>query len=953
MKRFSGIFFVLLILAFSSLAFGVEIRGLVVDAKTGEPLPGVNVLVKDKPVGAATDEDGFFILSYETQEPFTLVFSYVGYKAKEIQISPDNIPKSLTVKLSEDVFRSEEIVVTGIASKTSRAVAEIAVSRVNAQEFSAVNAYQDISQLLFGKVAGVQLKPSSGNVGGGFRFYVRAGGGLNGNEQPVIYIDGVRVDNAQVTGFGVGGQGISTLADLNPEDIAKIEVLKGPAAAASYGTSGSNGVVLITTKRGQLVAGAKGGVSVEYKSVFGWNEQSYKYTENDFLSYKDANAIFRDGPIQQNRLSISGGTNFLRYYASWDRRLESGILRNNDMDRKTVRANIEAFPTQKLTLSISTQYSLNELSRPNNDNNIYGYLGNTLLFAQSYRFTDSASIEGLNDKWRNNHFLGSFKATYEPIKNLKGEFKIGMDNSNMRQDETFPANLVYAFVPSGRRRIYQRRSLQFTYDLNVSYTYNITPDLQATSIVGAQLLERKFRTNWQESEVFLTELIMDIGAGASFTDMGEGLTHQREAGIFTEHSLSYKDQYFLRLMLRRDYASSVGTKAPSIVYPKFGFAVRLDKYSFFPKLFNMMKARIAYGETGTLPNPTDPIPILWTAAQSGYGGGAVPSGFGNPEIKPERVKELEIGFDTEFLTNYSLEFTYYFLRAEQSIVDFRNPPSTGKTASNVPFNVGKSEGYGFEVLLQASPIRTRNFNLDFTITSSYQKNEVKDLGGAQPIFDPFDINVIKEGLPKHEFYTQKVLGASYDTSGVYVGPKLSDERFALGNPIPKYIGSFSTTLRLFRDFRIYVLLDWATGHKILNFTNVFATRFGNKKVYNDLRDQLSNLTPGTSEYKAVAEKLAFVDWRADYNFIEDADFLKLREISVSYSLRRWLDKFNATRYLGDVVLGFSARNVWTTTKYSGADVEVNFAGARSLVRGQDFLTLQNPRAFNFWIKISL
>ncbi|MDZ7358126.1 MAG: hypothetical protein ONB33_11035, partial [candidate division KSB1 bacterium] len=277
--------------------------------------------------------------------------------------------------------------------------------------------------------------------------------------------------------------------------------------------------------------------------------------------------------------------------------------------------------------------------------------------------------------------------------------------------------------------------------------------------------------------------------------------------------------------------------------------------------------------------------------------------------------------------------------------------------------------------VQARLINRRNLQLDLSVTNNYQTNKVKDLGGAQPIFDAFDLNVFKEGLPKHAFYTQKVVGALFNPDGTYKGPDvLKDEngqelRVNFGTPIPTYTGSFTMNLRFLRNFSLYVLTDWATGHKMFNNTKEFAIYLGNafgiganNKRYRELQDilgikewydNIQKAEVGSEEYKAAAVEYAKMDRRYDGNFIEDADYFKLREISLSFSFRDLLYKVYANRYISDLVIGVSGRNLWTATKYSGADIEMNFSGARSLERGQDFLTLQNPRVYNLWLRISL
>jgi hypothetical protein len=267
------------------------------------------------------------------------------------------------------------------------------------------------------------------------------------------------------------------------------------------------------------------------------------------------------------------------------------------------------------------------------------------------------------------------------------------------------------------------------------------------------------------------------------------------------------------------------------------------------------------------------------------------------------------------------------------------------------------------------------------LINNYQENEVKDLGGAQDIFDGFDVNVIKVGLPKHEFFTQKVTGALFNEDGTYAGPELLEDangqplRVSFGNPVPNYTGSFSLNFRLFKNANVYLLTDWATGLSVFNSTNTFAYSFGNNPRFNELATQLgiagtdladgiaffsepvegvTPLNPGTSEYNAAAEEFARLDWTVNGNFVEDADYFKVREISVSYSLRDLLPKIGGVNnYLKDMVIALSATNVFMKSKYSGPDPEVNFRGSRDLTRGQDFLTLMQPRTYNVSFRFSL
>lgn len=961
----------LLMVLLSYPAFAMEIRGVVVDFKTNQPLAGANVFIKGTNVGAAADKDGRFFFNFDAAQNFTLVASFMGYKKFEREFAPSADLSNLKIEMQVDVFQGEEVVITGVASKREKAVAEVAVARVSASQLTVTNSYQDISQLVTGKIPGVKIEPSSGNVGGGIRFNMRSAAGINGDEQPLVFVDGIRVDNSQFRGSPnnrVGGQGISMLADLNPEDIENIEVLKGPAGAASYGTSGSNGVVLITTKKGQFVPGLPKGISLDYKMVSGYNTQSYEYSEDDFPSYESINKVFRDGRILQHSLSAYGGSGLMKYYFGIDKRYEDGISPNNYMDRQSIRGNFDVIPNEKLLFSVSSGYTLNENSRPYNDNNIFGFLGNTILSPTPWMVTDSAAVYGLKNVTQSNRYFGSVQLQYRPFKNFEAQATLGVDDGDIRLDNTFPANLMYAFYPAGRRGIENRQNTQYTYHFDAKYTYNPLADLSITSTVGAQLFDTKTKGTFMARYDFLTELITNIGAGANVEEADETFLHTREAGIYTSHAVSFMDQYFMTLMLRQDYASAVGYEAPNIFYPGVSFAVRLDKYKFVPSLFNLAKFRAAYGESGQLPTSLDGIPLLWGAESSGYGAGAVLAQIGNDAIEPERIKEFELGFETEFFTYYSAEFTYYRQMAENSIITFQNAPSTGKTITATPINIGKSEGWGFESLIQAKPFTSDKFQLELSLTNSFQKNEVTDMGGAQPIFDGNTINVIKVGSPKHAFYDYKIKGALFNADGTYAGVDRETEKSYLGNPIPEYNGAFSVNFNFLKNFNLNVLTDWATGYQVLNDSKRFAIYFGrnlggpNNKRYRELQDLLGirdwyddvqAVTVGSTEYIAAGHEYARMDYRYKSNYIEDGDYFKLREVSFSYSFKDLLPKIYKGRIVSDLVLGISGRNLWTTTKYSGADIEVNYAGARSLTRGQDFLTLQQPRVYNLWLRVSL
>ncbi|MEM1270894.1 MAG: TonB-dependent receptor [Bacteroidota bacterium] len=926
------------------------ILGKITDSDTGEALPGASVLIEGTSFGAAADIDGNYAITGIDPGDYTLRITYVGYLASTSEVTIGTGETRVDIALDPDFAGLEEVIVTGISGTTSRARSEVSVERLDTRELLDKNQYTDVSQLMTGKIAGVRVLPSSGNVGGGLRFIMRGGGGLNGQGTPLIFIDGVRVNTAEFEGFATGGQGVSVLSSLNPDDIESIDVLKGPAASALYGTSGSNGVVIIKTKRGGLTSGNESSLAINYKGVYGQNRRADSYNEDLFVSAADANAVFRDGGVQQHTLSVSGGSGRVRYFGSFEQRNEEGHLPNNQLERRNFRVNFEAFPTENLTVAASANYGVSNIDRPQNDNNIFGFLGNTLLRPSSYGFTDSLAVLGFENTIDIDRFLGSVEATYRPVKGLSVRTSLGFDGSNIRNDALQPQNQFYSGVVNGERNTLNERVQQYSGDFSATYNVQATPRLSSTTIVGAQFFTRTREQSFFTRQNFPSELITNIGAGSDFIQGDELFTDRREAGILAQQSFDFDGTFFATAGARYDFASAFGVDAPAIVYPKASAAIRLDRL-FNTGPFNFFKLRAAYGQTGVLPGLLDGSILLWTAEEFGYGIGAVTDFIGNTEIEPERVSEFEFGFDANlFSDRLNTTFSYYIQDASDSIIDFQNAPSTGLTASDVPFNVGGIDISGFEASIDYTVFRSRTNALNLGFIWNYTTNEVEDLGGAQPIFDGFDINVIEVGLPRSEFFTREVTGARFAEDGTYAGVEITDDRVALGNPFPDHTGSFSANLQLFSNFSVYALADWALGHRIFNNTLLFARRFGNDPRYNELgallglREQegVTALEVGSQAYNDAANEYALLDWRHDSNLLEDADTFKLREVSIQYDASSLLRN---QPYVRNLSIALAGRNLWQSSKYSLPDSEVNFDGGRSLIRGQDFLTLPAPRTF--------
>ncbi len=970
MKRYFLLilFTVFLLLGNTLLAQNATVTGTVKDAKTGEPLVGATVELIGKVkttgrIGAITSPEGKYTIRSIPPGEYTIRLQFVGYKTimEQITLSADET-KQMDLEIMPDIIGLDEVVVTGVASRNEKAVSDVAVARVNAASIQESFVYNDFGQLVAGKIPGVQVQTSSGNVGGGMRFQVRGGGGLNGAGQPVIFVDGVRINNDQI-GTDVGGQSAGALADLNPEDIANVEVLKGPAGAALYGTSGSNGVVLITTKRGlRGKAGDFFGLNYEYNT--GWNEQAVEYSEDDILSAKHANDVFQDGPFQEQTLSLQGKSGIFNYYTSFTDRKEEGIVLQNEFDRKSVRANFSAVPNEQLNLNVSTNYIVSKNARSQNDNNIQGWMGNTILASSPWGFTDSTAISKIDNIINSNRFIGSAQLNYTPnwLPGLSFAGTVGMDAMDYRNDAFYPTGYFYPGVETkGEKTIFHRMRRQMNFDLSAAYEYDITDRIKAVSTLGTQMFSNYTETSDLTIQSFSTTRITNLNAASDFISADDGRGDFREAGIFFNQDINIDDTYIFTVGARNDYSSVIGADAPSIFYPRISSAVRMDQlFDLGP--VNFLKFRAGYGQNGQLPGSLAAYPIRWAGGQSGFGVGALINSIGNPEIEPERIHEFEVGFEIEFYNAYGIDFTYYNGWANKSIIGAPNAPSTGLTATTIPTNIGEVKSWGFESMIYATPIFTKDYQLDFNLIFNYSDNEIIKLGpDGQPILGGFGEIGWYEGERRNSFIVQKVNGARFDEDGNFIGLDVDEENTYAGTPIPIYNGSFNTSFRFLKNFRVGMLWEFATGHQVSNNTRSFQVQFGNDVEFNTLSAQLfggdeeiEQLTPGTDEYIAAANAYAQLNPNYAANFIEDADWLRLRELSFRADLTEYLDMLIKDSFIRKIAVIASVRNVALFTTYSGADPEVNFDGSRTTVtRGIDFLTLQNPRTFTFTLDLGL
>lgn len=959
------------------------IRGEVVEAESGEPLPGANVTVEGENIGSAAQSDGQFRIENVPAGEQELVVTFVGYQSSERTVDvPAGETTVVNFRLQVDLTGLDEVVVTGLAQEQTRAEASVSVTSIEAGELSERQDFQSMEQLFQGNTPGVTVSKSSGNVGAGIRFNVRGGVSLNSDGQPVIYVDGTRIDQSPTEGAYAGGQEVSPLADLNPDDIESIEVLKGPSAAALYGTDGADGVVLIETKSGSDVGGGGQDLKVDYSATLGYQEKERDFPEDRLKSAEAVENTFREGDIREHQFGVSGSYTDWSYFASYTNRTSEGIQVNNKGQRNNFRANFEITPNDEFRISAQTGFTANELTRPQNDNNLFGQISNTVLAfqGQPYFFTDSTDVFGIDDKFRIQRFIGSLDASYSPnaVPGLQVRGKAGADVTSRRENNTFPVSGSYVGITNGERFIFEENIRQYNAEVSANYNYTPLPDLSATSTIGTQLFTRSTEDAELEAQNFGSEAIVNAGSGADIQSVGESIFNERSAGIFARQSFTYQDTYSLSASVRRDFSTQIrpgGNDSFKAWYPSVQGNVRLAQFDAMPDLFTQLKVRAAFGQSGALPSPTDIQELRLQGAPSGFGTGGVIGSVGNPDLEAETVTEYEAGIDLELNGRYSLSSTFYFQGTSESIVDFDPAPSTGLGGSSRPENVGRITGKGVETSLNATVLQTDRHSVSINVNHTWQTSEVQDIGG-QTLSGGFDRNFIKEGLPPRAFFGLEADGAEFTDDGVFAGVNIvdqnddgvinDDDNVKLGEVRPDHFGGFGIQARLFDHLTISGRAEYQLGRDVFNNSQVFAIQFANDPLFDKLSGQIfpsvdpvegtEQLEPGTDEYREAANRFAELNTanRDDVfsPFVKDAKFLKIREISIGYDFAGLVkDLVDAPFPVRQFRLRLSGQNLFTFTPYNFPEPQISSTGARGISSNQDFLTMPQPRSWTATLSV--
>ncbi len=983
------------------------ITGKVVVGDTGEGAPFMNIVEEGTSNGTSSDIDGNFSITV-SKLPVNLIVSALGFADKTVSVATAG---AITIQVSESSEALEEVVVTGLATSVKRSNAANAVASISSEDLTGLTPPQTLDGALAGKFTGALITKNSGAPGGGISVKLRGVTSVNGNSQPLYIVDGVYVNNNSISGEGLNSvSGAATggnasnqdnpsnrIADINPDDIESVEVLKGASAAAIYGARAAAGVIIITTKRGK-----KGKTKVSFSQDIGINtiinfRGQRNYTEQrvfDFFFTPDpsdpvaeqksrdaANAqvalfttardsgrlidyeeeIFgEEGFISNTSVNVSGGSENTQYYAAFSNNEEDGIVKNTGYDRKSIRLNINhSFLDDKAKLSLSSNYIDSKSDRGffNNDNTgttIGVALTSTLPWADL--FPDNLGVYPDNPYGASNPLQTRDQVTnredvnrfivggtldvklYEAEKsNLKLALAAGVDYYQLVTTAIFPKILQFQKPSNGGLNGVSALGTTENKDANYSafLVHNYTTDNELNFRTQAGLTKQTFSRNTvgnTATNLIAFETNLDQGANISVSQFKQ---EQEDFGFFVQEELNYQDKIIATVGVRGDKSSNNGDANELFYYPKASAAVNLHNFDFWKVgPINQFKMRAAYGEAGNFA-PNGALFTTYTSSLiDGIAGIVVPVfplALGDPDISPERQKELEVGIDASFLdSRVNLEFSYYNKTVDDLILQANIEPSTGFTTEFS--NAGDLENRGIEIGLNADVFQNDNFEwntgvLFFTNTSEVTRLDV----------DPFNLGGFGTGLGTFRIEEGKSVTQ-------IVGNDINGNLVVLGDAEPDFQMTFTNNLR-YKDFTLSFLWHWKQGGDNVNLTNLLTDFGGTSADFDDIDEDPAGVTPNGA-FRVGAFRAGNAT-----PFVEDASYLRLREIGLYYTLpTKFLDQV-FKGHISNFKVGFSGNNLVNIFDYNSYDPEVSNFGSNGLSTGVEVTPFPSSKRYLFHIAV--
>ncbi|RVU01047.1 TonB-dependent receptor [Mucilaginibacter limnophilus] len=979
-----------------------KLSGRVVDGKTKEPLPGATVAIKGTTHTVATDANGHFNFVTGQKFPYTLIVSYIGYKSQEIIANGETIEIGLEASASQ----LNDVVVVGYGTQQRRDVVS-AVTKIDPASTKNIPEGSFDAQLQ-GKAAGVQINSNIGVPGSDLYIRVRGATSINANNGPLYIIDGVFVNSKSLQGIAQD-RATSPLADLNPNDIQSIEVLKDASAIAIYGSRGANGVIIVTTKKGNYGQKTK----IEFNASEGfanapadrvWKTTTgpehallvNEYSRNmgkpepfrpkdviingvagrglpeeqptyDRMSYLNRTAALRDYNI-----AISGGSEQTRFYLGGGYTKQESIWKPMGFERQSLKINLDHKINSKVSIGTtnSLSRSYRDQARPANGGN--GTLLQASLNIPTYlpifddagqplrwvNFDNIATLTSRVNLWSTSlHYIGSTYIDVDILKNLKFRSSVSVDYNNYDENEYWQKNTILGNANGkGSQSITALASLINEQTL----TYNTKIDKHSFNVLVGNTIQSTTVKNVSATGInFPSDAYTQIKDAATQTAT-QGRSISRLASFFGRLGYDYDKKYYVELTARADGSSKFAKKWG--YFPGVGVSWRASEENFLKNVeqISNLKLRASYGSVGNQEGIDDFASLgLWSG---GYGyadnlGGAENPGTGpyqlaNPNLTWERTTQFSTGIDLGlFNDRLAIEFNYYSKITSDLLLKVPLAAITGyPTYFN---NFAQISNKGFELAINSTNIKTEGFSWRTDFNISQNKNNVDKINADIP-FAGRDLIRIQQGKPLYSYWLYNQLYVDPQTGDAVFedvnkdGKITADDRQIGGSIWPKFFGGFTNSFS-YKNFDLNIFFTFSFGNKVWNHNRMLGETGGTLDANRVLlASQLDRwTTPGQI---TDVPRLTDANYSRQENsrFLEDGSFVRLRSLNLGYTFPVSL---TSKAKIQKLRIYASGNNLLLFTKYTGADPESNIG--QDNIQGYDYGVPPQPRAFQFGLNLTL
>jgi TonB-linked SusC/RagA family outer membrane protein len=955
----------------------ITISGQVYD-ETGGGFPGVNVTIKGTTQGTMTDLNGNFKLNL--QEPNqTLVFSYIGYETVEINTAGR---KNIEISMKPDLTNIEEVVVVGYGTQSKKLITG-SVSDVSGDEISE-SVSTGIEGALQGKAAGVQVVQNSGTPGAASSIKIRGTGSIFSGTQPLYVIDGVPMTTGNYGQISFEGQGIDAGMDINPADIESVTILKD-AAATIYGARAANGVVLITTKSGsagKTTVNYSGytGIQEEWKRLDLLNAEEWKEYANtfdpNFVESLDPNIdtdwqeeVFRRAPINNHKISVSGGNKKTKVYVSGGYFDQVGIVLGSDYKKYSGRINLDHAVTDKFNIktNFGSSYIIN--NRIVGDQTINGVLPNAISKPPVYAVKDELGNYLEEGFWDNPVAIGNevtneartirnisnIELNYDISDNLEFSNQTGFDFYNLNERRYEPTTVKRGAASNGIAIDARSNVQKIIQQSTLRYKLNINTNNRIRILAGYSLESIRDRYNFIRGIDFPSDNLEFLNSAGTIENAYSGGYNERINSLFGRVNYNLKDKYLLEISIRRDGSSNFGENNKYATFPAASLAWRIIEENFMQNsIFSDLKLKASFGLSGNDQIGSHRYQNLYSSGNNYYNQpGLIPRQIPNPDLRWERSENYNVGLNLAVFDNrISFAAEFYLNNTSDLLLPRPIPGNSGFTSYTT--NIGELKNQGMEY-----SINTVNFDGNFSWSSnfniSFNKNEITALYNNQPILgEGRGNNAVIVGEPVGVFYMHESLGVD-PTTGELVfrdvnedGQITDEDRKVVGNPNPIFTGGFINNLA-YAGFELRFFFQFSYGNDIFNGTRQYAEAM----TFGTSDNQLATIQdrwqePGDVTYipRYNGKNNLFP---ISSHYLEDGSYLRLKDISLAYNFsNKALERIG---FISKLRIYVKSQNLLTFTAYSGLDPEVNYSGVGTIRQGTDFFTYPQARTYIFGVNI--